>query len=100
MSFTISSLYPLFKPDQLNTLSIWGAMRPVGLGIRIATDYDYFPQAAMLYRRDRQDVRYIICPEYQRRVVLIQSEGEKWEMPTLETALGKVVSMEQRNASA
>ena len=54
----------------------------------------------MLYQRDRYETRYLIYPTDQRRVVLVQLRGEKWEMPTLEIALGKVLSLEQRNAAA
>lgn len=54
----------------------------------------------MLYQRDRYDMRYLVYPKDQRQVVLIQLRGDKWEMPTLETALSKVVSLEQRDAAA
>ena len=54
----------------------------------------------MLYQRDRYDMRYLIYPKYQKQVVLVQLRGEKWEMPTLEAALGKVGALEQRNAVA
>ena len=95
-----TSLYPSFTLNQLNTLSVWGVVRPVGLSVRIATDHDFFPEVAMLYQRDRYDMRYLVYPKDQRQVVLIQLRGDKWEMPTLETALSKVVSLEQRDAAA
>ena len=100
MSHTTSGLYPSFKLNQLNTLSLWGVVRPVGLSVRIATDHDFFPEVAMLYQRDCYDMRYLIYPKDQGRVILVQLRGEKWEMPTLETALGKVVLLEQRSAAA
>ena len=99
MSYTTSSLYSSFNLDQLNALSMWGVIRPVGLSVRIATDHDYFPEVAMLYQSDRYDMRYLIYPKDQGQVVLVQLRGEKWEMPTLETALAKVVSLEQWNAA-
>lgn len=95
-----TSLYPSFNLDQINTLSMWGLVGPVGLKVRITTDHDYYFEVAMLYQGDTNDVSYMIYPKDRRRVVLVQLRQDKWEMPTLETALGKVVSLEQWNAAA
>lgn len=98
MSQTIS-LYPSFNLDQINTLSMWGLVGPVGLKVRINNDHDYSFEVATLYQSNTDDVRYMIYPKDRRRVVLVQLRKDKWEMPTLETALGKVISLEQWNAA-
>lgn len=93
-----TSFYPSFKLDQLDTLSVWGAMRPVGLGIKVVTNHDYRPEVAMLYQPGCYDPQYIIYPKVRWRVVLVQLRGDKWELPTLERALSKVISLEPRTA--
>lgn len=89
-----TSFYPAFKVDQLDTLLRWDAVRPIGLGIKIVTNHDYHPEVAMFYQPGCYDPRYIIYPKVKWRVVLVQLRGDKWELPTLERALGKVTSLE------
>lgn len=95
-----NTLYPLFDHNQIKALSMWNLSGPVGLSVRISTDHDYCFEVATLYQGDTKDARYMIYPKDQMRVVLVQLRRDKWEMSTLETALGKVVSLEQWNAAA
>ena len=78
---------------------MWDLLNPAGLKIRIAADHDYGFEVAMLYQSDTNDVSYMIYPRDRMQVVLIQLRQDKWEMSTLETALGKVASLEQWNAA-
>lgn len=89
-------LYPPFRLDQLNKLSIWGVVRPAGLSVRIATDHEYYPEVAVLHLRESQSWRFLIHPWSQKGMVLIRFDGCKWELPTLEIALAKVVSFKRQ----
>jgi len=96
----ISDLYPPFTLDQLTTLSAWGAACPLGLSVRIATDHQHYPEVAMLFRRDAHQMRYMMYPISRGTGIMVRSPASRWTMPDVETALAKVLVLEQRNADA
>jgi hypothetical protein len=93
----ISELYPPFTLDQLTTLAAWGAACPIRLGVRIATDHQHYPEVAMLFQRDARQVRYLIYPVSRGAGIMVRSPVGRWTMPDVETALAKVLVLEQRN---
>ncbi len=93
-------LYPPFMLDQLTTLSAWGAARPLGLSVRIAADHQHYPEVAMLFRRDAHQVRYMMYPVSRGTGIMVRSLVGRWTMPDVETALAKVLVLEQRTADA
>lgn len=56
-----------------------------------------FPEVAMLFRHDPEDVRYLVSPTSHGTVVLVRVSGGKWVMPTIEAALARVAAMERRD---
>jgi hypothetical protein len=96
----MSELYPPFTLDQLTILSAWGAACPLGLSVRIATDHQHYPEVAMLFRRDSHQVPYIMYPISCGTGIMVRSPVSRWTMPDVETALAKVLVLEQRNADA
>ncbi len=93
-------LYPPFTLDQLTTLSAWGAACPLGLSVRIAIDHQHYPEVAMLFRRDAHQVRYMMYPVSHGTGIMVRSPVSRWTMPDVETALARVLVLEQRNARA
>src|ERR1700712_4107594 len=91
---------PPFTLEQLTALATWNPLRPVGLGVRIAQDHERFPEVAMLFRHDPEDVRYLMNPTSRGTVVLVRSSGGKWALPTVETALAKVLAVENGGVTA
>jgi hypothetical protein len=96
----IRETYPPFTLDQLTTLSAWGSASPLGLGVRIATDHQHYPEVAMLFRRDAHQVRYMMYPISSGTGIMVRSPILRWTMPDVETALAGVLALEQRNAGA
>jgi len=92
--------YPPFTLDQLTTLSAWGAARPLGLSVRIAADHQHYPEVAMLFRSDAHQVRYMMYPVSHGTGIMVRSPVGRWTMPDVETALAKVLVLEQRTADA
>ncbi len=92
--------YPRFTLEQLTTFSTWNVVRPVELSVRVATDHERFPEVAMLFRYDPEDVRYLMNATNRGTVVLVRSSGGKWELPTVEAALAKVLLMETWSVTA
>jgi hypothetical protein len=86
---------PPFTLEQLTALATWNLVRPAGLGVRIAQDHERFPEVAMLFRHDPEDVRYLMNPTSRGTVVLVRSSGGKWALPTVEAALAKVLALEK-----
>lgn len=86
---------PPFTLEQATSLATWNLVRPCGLGVRIATDHQCFPEMAMLFRHDPEDVRYLMNPTSYGTVVLVRSLGGKWALPNVETALAKVLVLEK-----
>ena len=92
--------YPPFTLHQLTTLSAWGAARPLGLSVRIAADHQHYPEVAMLFRRDAHQVRYMMYPVSHGMGIMVRSPVGRWTMSDVETALARVLALEQRNADA
>ncbi len=95
-----SNRCPLFTLEQVTSLSTWNILRPTGLGVRIAKDHERFPEVAMLFRHDPEDVRYFMHPTSRGTVVLVRWSDGKWALPTIEAALAKVLELERSNATA
>ena len=93
-------LHPAFTLDQLAVLSLWSVASPTRLVVRIATDHERLPEVAVLSQGDRLQVRYLISPTSHGTVVVVRPAGGKWELPTVKTALAKVLLLEQWNADA
>jgi len=72
----------------------------MGLVVRIATDHDRFPEVAVLSQGERSQARYLMNPTSRGTVVMVRPAGGKWELPTIKTALAKVLLLEQRSADA
>jgi hypothetical protein len=72
----------------------------LGLSVRIATDHQHYPEVAMLFRRDSHQVPYIMYPISCGTGIMVRSPVSRWTMPDVETALAKVLVLEQRNADA
>ena len=89
-----------FTLEQLTSLATWHLLRPAGLGVRIAKDHERFPEVAMLFRHDPEDVRYLMNPTGRGTVVLVRTSGGKWALPTVETALAKVLAFENGDVTA
>jgi hypothetical protein len=96
----ISELYPAFTLDQLATLSLWSVASPMGLVVRIATDHEHFPEVAVLSRGENPQARYLMNPTSRGTVVMVRPAGGKWELPSVKTALAKVLVLEQWNVDA
>jgi len=90
---------PSFTLEQATALVTWSLIRSCGLAIRIAKDHKCFPEVAMLFRHDPEDVRYLMNPTSYGTVILVESLGGKWELPTVEAALAKVLTLEKRAAA-
>lgn len=95
-----STCCPPFTLEQLTSLATWNLVRPAGLGVRIAKDHERFPEVAMLFRHDPEAVRYLMNPTGRGTVVLVWSSGGKWALPTVETALAKVLAVEKGDVGA
>ncbi len=54
----------------------------------------------MRFRHDPEDVSYLMNPVSYGTVILVRSLGGKWALPTVETALAKVLTLEKRAATA
>ena len=93
-------LYLPFTLDQLTTLSAWGSACSLGLSVRIAIDHQHYPEVAMLFRRDAHQVRYMMYPVSHGAGIMVRSPVGRWTMPDVETALARVLVLEQRNARA
>jgi len=59
-----------------------------------------FPEVAVLFRHDPEDVRYLMHPTSQGTVILVRASGGKWALPTIETAMAKVLALENGNTTA
>jgi len=70
------------------------------LDVRIAQDHERFPEVAMLFRHDPEDVRYLMNPTRRGMIVLVRSSGGKWALPTAEAALAKVLALEKGSPAA
>lgn len=92
--------YPPFTLEQATSLAIWDRVDPVGPGLRIIKDHELFPKVAVLFRHDPESVRHLIDPTSLGTVVLVQASGCKCALPTLETAMAKVLALENGNATA
>lgn len=90
-----STCCPPFTLEQTTSLATWNLVRPADLGAQVAKDHERFPEIAVLFRHDPEDVRYLINPTSRGTVVLVRVSGGKWALPTLETALAKVVALEK-----
>lgn len=95
-----STRCPSFTLEQLTALATWNLIRPAGLGVRIVKDHERFPEVAMLFRYDPEDVRYLVNPTSRGMVVLVRSSGGKWALPTVEAALSKVLALEKGDVAA
>ena len=96
----ISEPHPAFTLDQLAILSLWSVASPMELVVRIATDHEHFPEVAVLSQGERPQARYLMNPTSRGTVVVVRPAGGKWELPTVKTALVKVLVLEQWNADA
>ena len=85
---------PPFTLEQVTSLATWNLVRPAGLGARIARDHACLPEVAALFRHDPEDVRYLMNPTHGGAVVLVRSSGGTWALPSIETALAKVLALE------
>lgn len=98
--FYNASCCPPFTLEQTTSLATWNLVRPAGLGVRIARDHEHFPEVAALFRHDPEDVRYLMNPTRHGMVVLLRSLGGKWALPSIETALAKVLALEKGESAA
>jgi len=57
-----SACCPPFTLEQATSLATWNLVRPTGLGVRLAKDHEPFPEVAVLFRHDPEDVRYLMNP--------------------------------------
>ena len=96
----IGEPHPAFTLDQLAVLSLWSVASPMRLVARIVTDHEHFPEVAVLSQGRSLQVRYLMNPTSRGTVVVVRPAGGKWELPTVETALAKVLLLEQWNADA
>jgi len=87
---------PPFTLEQATSLATWSLIRLCGLGVRIARDHQCFPEVAMLFRHDPEDVRYLMNPTSHGTVILVRLLGGRWALPTVEAALAKVLTLEKR----
>jgi hypothetical protein len=60
----------------------------------------HYPEVAMLFRRDAHQVRYMMYPVSHGTGIMVRSPVGRWTMPDVETALAKVLVLEQRTADA
>ena len=96
----ISEPCPAFTLDQLAALSLWSVAGPMGLIVRIITDHEHFPEVAVLSRGENPQARYLMNPTSRGTVVMVRPAGGKWELPSVKTALAKVLVLEQWNVDA
>jgi hypothetical protein len=93
-----------FTLEQATLLATWDLVRPEGLGVRVVKDHELFPEVAVLFRHDPEDVRYLVRYLINHTsggtVVQIRASGGKWALPTLEAAMAKVLALENGNATA
>ena len=92
--------YPGFSSAQLNTLLTWGGAKPPELGLSVVTDHMEAFEKTVVFRHDEKHERYLAYPTSCGTVVLIHHSGARWELPTLDTALAKVVAPEQERVDA
>ena len=72
----------------------------MGLVVKIATDHEHFPEVALLSQGESPQARYLMSPTNRGTVIMVRPTGGNWELPSVETALAKVVLLEQWNADA
>ena len=92
--------YPGFSFDQLNTLLAWSNAGLPGLSLSVVTGHREAFEMAVVFRHDERHERYLAYPTSCGTVVLIQHSGARWELPTLDEALAKVVALEQESVDA
>ncbi len=95
-----SACCPPFTLEQATSLATWNLVRPAGLGVHLAKDHEPFPEVAVLFRHDPEDVRYLMNPTSRGMVVLVRSSGGTWALPTVEAALAKVLALEKGHVAA
>lgn len=90
---------PPLALEQATSLATRDLVRPAGLGVRVVKDRELFPEVAVLFRHKFKDVRYLMNSTIRRTVIPVRASGGKWALPTLETAMAKVLALENRNAT-
>ena len=86
--------HPAFTLAQLQILIAWDGIRPYGLCARIVADHPDFLEVAEIVQGQPPRLRYLVHPTGQGTVMLFRSSGGKWELPTVERALTRLLMLE------
>ncbi len=83
-----------FSPMQLETIMAWGAIGPLGFGVRIMTDHADYPELAELYKHDRMSPLWFLHATQAGTAVITKASGADQELGTVEEALARVLELE------
>ncbi len=87
--------HPAFTLAQLNVIVTWDGTRPYGLCARIAADHPDFLEVAEIFQGQPPRLRYLMHPTVQGTVMLSRPSGGEWELPTVERALTRLLTLEE-----
>ena len=84
-----------FSLPQLKTIMAWGAIGPLGFGVRIMTDHEDYPELAELYKHDRMSPPWFLNATQAGTAVIMKASGADQELGTVEEALARVLELER-----
>lgn len=82
-----------FSLPQLKNIMPWGAISPLGFGVRIMTDHEDYPELAEHYKHDRVSPLWFLNATHAGTAVITKASGADQELGTVEEALAGVLEL-------
>jgi len=82
-----------FSIEQLETIMMWDAARPLGFRVRIMTDHEDCPEMAEVYKHDKMSPFWFLNATGAGTMLMTKASGFETELGTVEEALARVLEL-------